>query len=125
MDDEIPGLDVGDLAEHLERVASECAADGIQADDQLQLRRAFTAGFCAHPRAAIDEGNRSLSCRQCGAPLDPFDFLLRLATSTERWISARKDIERRTHKAEATLQRLLADERNTRARLRTLNRKLK
>lgn len=122
MDDDLEGIDVGDLPEVLERIASEQADADALADDDLPIREEYD-GYCQHSSANINSGMRSLTCRECGADLDAFDWLLRLSRHTSRYVSARKDAEQRAAAARDRLNEILRLERNAKARLQRLKRK--
>lgn len=40
---------------------------------------------CVEPHYEIDYQNRLVCCRDCGAVIDPFEALMRIAIDTKRW----------------------------------------
>lgn len=117
-DDDATGIEFGDLPDILDQVAREHKA----ADTDAPLLWEY-GGYCGHGKASINEHLRKLTCRECSAQLDPFDFLLRLSRDTSRWITARKSAEVRAREASARLSELLRQERNVRARLARLTKR--
>lgn len=43
--------------------------------DYVELAAPDYANMCHHTRAIVDEDKRTLTCRQCGAGLDPLTFI--------------------------------------------------
>ena len=86
--------------------------------EAYRVRRKAT--FCLHRRVELDPGNRSISCRDCKAPLDAFDALVKFATEWERLrevVDLRKklqahiaDLKRLTTNARAAARRAGAKE---------------
>jgi len=75
--------------------------------------------YCPHSGVIVSEFERTLTCRVCGAKLDPFDYLLSLAKK-----ETRLDWELRTLRGEIKqhregLENLKREEVNCRARIRT------
>jgi hypothetical protein len=62
--------------------------DTLDADlaviDLDAFRRKREATFCLHNGVDINSGNRTATCRKCGAVLDPFDLLVKLTAEWER-----------------------------------------
>lgn len=46
-------------------------------------RRIRSAKYCGHRKIDLDDGNRSVKCRDCAAVLDPFDMLIRFSMEWE------------------------------------------
>lgn len=114
MSDEIPGINFGDLPEKLDAIARHA-----EPETALPLEPEYD-GFCAHRKARINAGMRRLTCRECDAALDPFDFLVKLSTDAQQWVSTRREIEQRARAAKIRLEDLLRQERNARNRLKRL-----
>lgn len=49
---------------------------------------------CAAPTYEVDTVNRIVTCEVCGAVLDPFDALTRLAERPERWEEEQKRLQK-------------------------------
>jgi len=75
---------------------------------------------CRHNRTEIDEEKRRLECRDCGAEVPAFDFLLKLSREDGRWREARDAAERAARIAKGQLEDLERKEKNARARVRRL-----
>lgn len=73
---------------------------------------------CKHRTSTVDEQARTLTCRKCGVPLDPFRVIGQLANEGERLV---KDAQRWAEERDR-LHRLVADlerqERNAKSRVR-------
>lgn len=77
------------------------------------------SGFCQHWQMEIDEGKRTLTCKTCGALLDPFDVHLQYARrerSWRYWDGQRKEAEQR-------VEELKAEEKRIKARMANASRK--
>jgi len=81
--------------------------------------------LCSHYRILVDVETRTIECEQCGAIVDPFDFLYRIAKEQldldERKKILQLDIDKL--KQETTdrlvkIEELKKEERNVKARLR-------
>ena len=78
--------------------------------------------FCAHLHAVTHPERRKVTCDDCGAELDPFDFLEKLAHGIDRWTSARDMARREARQAQAELAEVKRELRNAKARLRRATR---
>lgn len=79
------------------------------------------SGYCGHRHHRdVDPDKRTVTCRGCGAQLDPFQCLLDVANAGDRREQKLKELLRMTEAAEARLEELLRQERNARARVRRL-----
>lgn len=59
-------------------------ADVVSLADRPSLRVKPAAGsYCAHWRVAVDWHRRLLECKDCGAAVEPYDWLLKAATHEE------------------------------------------
>lgn len=83
--------------------------------DLATVRRARVSKYCGHAHAEVDSNARVLQCSDCGAQLDPFEHLGRLANEAE-WISSLRDERRRLNDEIAAMRAQLT---NLRARIRT------
>ena len=88
----------------------------------LQIKRA--QGFCTHPEIRLDDHTRTVECVQCGATLDPFDFLRKNAiTLQQAWIShsvLKQDVDRLVERVTA----LKKEEAKLKARIATAKKKV-
>ena len=76
---------------------------------------------CLHRKTRLDRDAHRLYCHECDAEVDPFAFLVRLAGEWGRWVTHRKEAERRAKAAHERLEETLRLERNARARLKKLD----
>jgi hypothetical protein len=86
--------------------------------------RKVRSGHCGHYRSNIDTDKRTLTCRKCKAPLDPFDFLAGLANDHERYSISLQAVKDDLKRATAKLAETKRLERNARGRLKRLQAKL-
>jgi len=77
------------------------------------------ARYCPHSNVLVSEYDRSVTCRLCGAKLDPFGYLLSLAKKETRldWDLRSLRTEIKSHRE--GLENLKREETNTRARIKT------
>jgi hypothetical protein len=96
--------------------------DGDELDDDRPLATTpRPKTYCSHWPAGNVELNpetRRCHCRKCGREVAAFDVLEDLAREWERYISGRKEAQRRWRAAETRLEDLLRQERNAKARAR-------
>lgn len=110
---------------------SDDGAEVIQlrpGQDQTDDDRPLATGprpdrYCGHRRTELANEERRVYCRDCGREVPAFDVLKMLASDTERWISHRREAERRAKVAQGHLDDLLRDERNAKSRRRTWKRR--
>ena len=76
--------------------------------------------YCDHRPVELDTERRGVTCKDCGASLDPFDTLLRYAREHERVARDLKDTSTDAKGAHARLELLERLERNAKGRLRRL-----
>lgn len=76
---------------------------------------------CAHRKVKLDQDAHRVICRECDQEVDPFAFLLRLASDWERYARHRREAERRANAAHARLDEILRLERNARSRLKRID----
>ncbi|QWA09547.1 hypothetical protein GTU79_19600 [Sodalis ligni] len=80
--------------------------------------------WCTHPKILVDDHLRTLTCRSCGAVVDPFDWINSVTDG-----ETKVDWELQTLRREITdhrtgLEKLKQEELNCRARVRTQQFKL-
>ena len=76
------------------------------------------ADVCKHRRTWINPEARTLECRDCGVPVDPFEFIAHLASVGERLVEQRARLRfdvKHLHEEKLDLER---QERNAKSRLR-------
>lgn len=82
--------------------------------------RDYTKRQCDHRAAIIDDNARKVTCRHCGAELDPITHLYKMAIVSDR---RKQDLENAAQELAALRKRVLMlerIERNARARLKRL-----
>lgn len=80
---------------------------------------------CYHSRKVfVDEKNRTVECAECGALLDPFNYLLKLANKNETAWNMKARWEKEAEEAAERLSDLERKERNTKQRLKRAREKL-
>lgn len=87
-------------------------------DDDRLLASGEREPYCSHKRVTLHTESRRCTCRACGREVPIFDVLDKLCTDMERYITARKEAERRCRVAQGNLEDLLRVERNAKARRR-------
>lgn len=71
-----------------------------------------------HRRAWVAAEARKVTCRDCGAELDPFDFLLKLTEKPEQITRTIKDLRGRKEYLARSVEELTRQERNAKSRVR-------
>ncbi|MEY0558037.1 hypothetical protein AB7334_18040 [Providencia rettgeri] len=74
---------------------------------------------CHHGAIVIDEQYRLVECEQCNCVIDPFELLLRRAKDAEAVIREIADLGKRRDELRKSVDGLLKEEKNTKARLRS------
>lgn len=74
---------------------------------------------CRHIGSELDAETRTVTCRQCGKTLDPFDVLLEYARGERRW----QQWEQEQRAAAARVTQLKEEERKVKARTKNASRK--
>lgn len=79
---------------------------------------------CTHMKLHVDSHHRSLTCRRCGAVVDPFDWINSIADGETKveWELKTLRMEIAAHRE--GLEKLKREEVNTRARIKTAQFKL-
>lgn len=86
--------------------------------DEFRIRR---GKYCGHTgTVVVCPEERRVACKQCEAPLDPIDALVRIVRSWEAKRSELKRLDAEITARSVALYALKTEERNTRARLRRL-----
>ena len=74
------------------------------------------APYCKHQHVYLDQKTRLCECRECGATIDPFDFLWSWAMGTEKIENTRKRLEAESERLTKHVKELKKEERNAKAR---------
>lgn len=92
--------------------------------DAIPVREGYGRGHCLHDRTTVYENARELVCRDCGAVLDPVDFLVRLARVRAHEVSRVQRLRAEERRLLERVDDLKREERNAKGRLRTAERRL-
>lgn len=79
-------------------------------------------GYCLHTHVELDGPARRVHCRECGAEVDAFDFLITLARDFERWSYSRDAARREAEYYGREVEELKRQRRNLRAQVRRASR---
>ncbi|MDI9766464.1 hypothetical protein QM327_07820 [Pantoea dispersa] len=79
---------------------------------------------CAHVNVLVDEHGRALTCRRCGAVVDPFDWMLARAKGETRIEWELKSLRAEITNHREGLEKLKREEVNCKGRVRTAQFKL-
>nr|ELR5039295.1 hypothetical protein [Providencia stuartii]ELR5082476.1 hypothetical protein [Providencia stuartii] len=74
---------------------------------------------CHHGAIVIDEQYRLVECEQCNCVIEPFELLLRRAKDAEAVIREIVDLGNKRDELRKSVDCLLKEEKNTKARLRS------
>jgi hypothetical protein len=87
------------------------------------VTRKHTHG-CRHRHSVVDQRARTVECDDCGAVLDPVQTLWTLATDHSMFVYELSQAKKSLAEARDRLEDTLRQERNARARLQRLQKKL-
>jgi IS1 family transposase len=104
-------MTVIDFTKHLEMVEKQ---------ELFRVKRPDRS--CEHNYVCVDVDAREVICSSCNARLDPFAHLVWLGDRWERYTAAIDRILRKLNSKQSELERLEADIRNAKARLRRAKR---
>lgn len=76
------------------------------------------------PENPLDEHDRSVTCRECGAVLDPFDFLVSNAKVISRAWTSHRCVMAQVKQREETVEALRKEEKRLRALVKRLQQKV-
>lgn len=96
----------------------------IQFDpDKIPAKPKRNEDFCRHTYVVVCEKTRMLECDKCEQVIDPFDYMWEWANRDRNLAWQRDIMQKDIKRLNAEIITLKTDERNTKARLRRLNRK--
>jgi uncharacterized Zn finger protein (UPF0148 family) len=78
---------------------------------------------CNHPSLSVDEKQRQISCDICGAVVDAFDYMSKLAKEQDRFRLNRKALHDEILRLSKQVDGLKREEKNAKNRLATLEKK--
>jgi chaperonin cofactor prefoldin len=76
------------------------------APPRFRVEGRIKAAPCAHSSVLVDQGQRMLVCKECGATVDALEWMLRLAVQKERLDTQFDSVRRQLEEAMAEAQRL-------------------
>ncbi|EMH4161637.1 hypothetical protein RJ498_000853 [Pluralibacter gergoviae] len=74
--------------------------------------------YCRHDSVLVDEKERTLRCRRCGALVEPFNYILHLCDTESRYVENVKYLRREEKQRRQNIEKLIQIERNAKARIR-------
>lgn len=74
--------------------------------------------FCHHPTVSVNEKDRQIRCRTCGAAVDPFDWMLSVAKKETQLADNVKALPLEEKERRQNVEKLIQIERNAKARIR-------
>lgn len=81
---------------------------------------------CQHKKSVIvDEKEREVYCEDCGKQFDAFEYMLRIARGNDSAWDTRAKLEKEARELAEKVEELKRQERNTKARLKRAQEKLK
>ncbi|WP_437609640.1 hypothetical protein [Erwinia sp. V71] len=88
-------------------------------DDELAMRREDAGKiYCHHDAVLVDEKERTLRCRRCNALVEPFNYILHLCETENRYLQNVKHLRREETQRRQNIEKLIQIERNAKARIR-------
>lgn len=107
-----------DTEDELNNIVAFPIADETSPKERINFAIENDGRFCLHPGFVVNEHDRVVKCKKCGAIIDAFDLLVKLArkeTNLANDVQALRDEERYRR---ANIQKLIQVERNAKARIR-------
>ncbi|EAN7518022.1 hypothetical protein F1H35_23990 [Salmonella enterica] len=87
--------------------------------DELAMRREEGGKiYCHHDSVWVDEKERTLRCRRCDALVDPFNYILHLCDTENRYVENVKYLRREEKQRRQNIENLIQIERNAKSRIR-------
>lgn len=74
--------------------------------------------YCNHGRIVLDHHNRLVNCAECGATLDPFQFLEKQADLLQRAWRNYSMAQRKVEELSTSIANLMAEEKRIKGRIR-------
>lgn len=81
-------------------------------------------GYCQHPRILADEHTRTVNCLECGATLDPFNFVRQQAVLISRAWDRHRHVIGEANQIAERVHALKKEEQRLRAMVKRLQEKL-
>lgn len=74
--------------------------------------------FCLHPGYTINERDRQVKCKKCGAVIDHFDLLMQIAKKETHLANDIRELRREEKQRRINIDKLILIESNAKARIR-------
>lgn len=88
-------------------------------DDELAMQRQDGGKlYCHHDAVLVDEKERTLRCRRCDALVEPFNYILHLCETENRYLQNVKYLRREETQRRQNIEKLIQIERNAKSRIR-------
>lgn len=88
-------------------------------DIEVKGRKNRQQAQCKHHSLVVDEENRAVECNDCGCVVDAFDVLLARANNGESVVRQISQLLEQRDELRKSVDGLLREEKNTKARLRS------
>ncbi|EBY2674467.1 hypothetical protein ACKKIY_004537 [Salmonella enterica subsp. enterica serovar Brandenburg] len=87
--------------------------------DELVMRREEDSKiYCLHDSVLVNEKERTLRCRRCGSVVEPFNYILYLCNTENRYVENVKYLRREEKQRRQNIEKLIQIEKNAKARIR-------
>ncbi|HIE8826753.1 TPA: hypothetical protein ACXP2W_003852 [Klebsiella variicola subsp. variicola] len=87
--------------------------------DELAMRREDGGKiYCHHESVWVDEKERTLRCRRCDAQVEPFNYILHLCETENRYVENVKYLRREEKQRRQNIEKLIQIEKNAKSRIR-------
>lgn len=88
-------------------------------NEDLSMRReSGTEIRCHHEAVWVNEKDRTIRCRRCDALVEPFNFILHLCETENRYAESVKYLRREEKQRRQNIEKLIQIEKNAKARIR-------
>lgn len=94
-------------------------------DRQFKLiEKTWDQKYCKHLLVLIDEHEKTIQCRKCKAPVDPFEWILNAAITERRIYQEASRVDSETKDRRKAIEELKRIERNLKSRIRNASKRL-
>lgn len=74
--------------------------------------------YCRHDSVLVDEKERTLRCRRCDALVEPFNYILTLCETENRYVESVRYLRREEKQRRQNIEKLIQIEKNAKSRIR-------
>lgn len=90
----------------------------------IEVKSSSPVFHCSHGQLEIDVYERTVRCSQCGAMLDPFDYLAKQGQELKFMWGRYREVKKRIHELNESVDRLAREEKRLKASIRRNKEKL-